>query len=292
MWGPESFINHFLHYSYMIYNRQKLLLQVIKFLSERDISSKTYLVKAIFLLRQKLGFEKIGYNFYPYRFGPFSNAIYEDFSTLETKGLFDENELHLTEKGFSFVETLKENKNVFFELDEIVSSFPNLAMMKKVVYDKYPEFTIKSSSPKMLRPPGKGICSIGYESKTIDSFLNELIQHNVSLLIDVRKNAFSMKKEFCKANLEKYLGKVGIGYLHFSELGIDSSKRKDLNSLGAYKQLFKAYRKTLPMKKGGIDELKELAKMQRIALMCFEADKNFCHRGILSDFLDCRVDHI
>ena len=45
-------------------------------------------------------------------------------------------------------------------------------------------------------------------------------------------------------------------------------------------------------RKEKIAELQALGEKQRIALMCFEADKDFCHRGVLSDFLNQEVVHI
>ena len=276
----------------MIYNRQKFLLRVVMALSKKGISSRTYLVKAMFLLRQRLGFDAVGYNFFPYKYGPFSNVIYEDFGALEKEGLFDEIALCLTRKGKRFVEALDENEEASSELNKILFDFPSTFKIRTFVYTNYPEFTIRSTSLKKKPVKERGICSIGYEGKTIDSFLNELTQHNVSLLVDVRRNAFSMKKGFSKNQLNYYLEKAGIGYLHFPELGIESKKRKDLDSVADYKELFKEYRKTLPAKKEKIEELKKLGKNNKVSLMCFEADKNFCHRGVLSDFLGKEVVHI
>ncbi len=276
----------------MIYNRQKLLLRVIKALSGKGISSRTYLVKAMFLLRQRLGFDAVGYNFFPYKYGPFSNVIYEDFGALEKEALFDEADLRLTRKGKVFVEALNENEEASSELNGILSDFSSTFKIRTFVYANYPEFTIRSTSLKKKSAKERGICSIGYEGKTIDSFLNELTQHNVSLLVDVRRNAFSMKKGFSKNQLNYYLEKAGIGYMHFPELGIESAKRKDLDSVADYKKLFKEYRKTLPAKKEKIEKLKKLGKNAKISLMCFEADKNFCHRGVLSDFLGDEIVHI
>ena len=48
----------------------------------------------------------------------------------------------------------------------------------------------------------------------------------------------------------------------------------------------------MPAKKEKIEELKKLGKENKVSLMCFEADKNFCHRGVLSDFLGEEVVHI
>ena len=276
----------------MLFNRQKLLLQVVKKLREKGFDSKTYLVKTLFLLRQKFGFEIVGYDFFPYKYGPFSNEIYSDFNALEREGLFTEATLSLTDDGLALVEGLKVNDDVFSEVEEITDSYSDKVAIKKFVYDNFPEFTVNSNAPRIAKTSEKGVCSIGYEGKTIDGFLNELIQNKIALLVDVRKNAFSMKKGFSKSQLEKFLGKASIGYLHVPELGIESEKRKNLESAEDYKELFKDYRASLPGRKEKIVELQALGEKQRIALMCFEADKDFCHRGVLSDFLNQEVVHI
>jgi uncharacterized protein (DUF488 family) len=276
----------------MIYNRQKLLLQVVNVLSKKGISSKTYIVKALFLLRQKLGFDMVGYDFFPYKYGPFSNEIYNDFNYLEKEGLFNESKLRLTDEGKRYVNSLKKNEKTFSELNEIISSFASSSKIKDFVYENFPAFTVRSTAVMQELPKEKGVCSIGYEGRTIDAFLNELIRYNVSLLVDVRKNAFSMKKGFSKNQLKHFLEKAGIKYLHLPELGIESEKRKELNSREDYLELFKEYKKSLFAKKEKIEELKKLAENERIALMCFEADKSFCHRGVLSDFLNKEVVHI
>ncbi|MDD5148375.1 MAG: DUF488 family protein [Candidatus ainarchaeum sp.] len=276
----------------MIYRRQKLLLQIIKRLSEKGISSKTYLVKAIFLLRQKLGFEKVAYDFFPYKHGPFSNEIYKDFNFFEAQGLFDEEKLSLTEQGEEFVKTIETNETVLSGLEKIVSEYSNLNALIGFVYEKYPEFTVKSEKIQRKEQSGNGIYSIGYEGKTIDCFLNQLIQNKISLLVDVRKNAFSMKKSFSKKSLENYLKNAGIGYLHLPGFGVDSEKRKKLETKQDYANLFADYKKNLDSKKTEIIMLEGLGKKQKIALMCFEANKDYCHRGVLSDFLNQEVVHI
>ncbi|MCX6800622.1 MAG: DUF488 family protein [Candidatus Diapherotrites archaeon] len=277
----------------MLYRRQKLLLQIIKKLSERKIRSKTYLVKTIFLLRQKFGFEKIGYDFFPYKYGPFSNQIYADLSYLESEGLLNENRLELTKNGIELINKIDNANEINSEAGRIVEEHPTTDAIKNFVYANFVEFTINSDSPRMEKGgPEKGVCSIGYEGKTLDGFLNELVKNKISILVDVRKNAMSMKKGFSKNSLSKHLADVNIRYIHFPELGIESEKRKELNSEEDYKELFKEYEASLPDKKEKITELESLGKKEKIALMCFEADKDFCHRGVLSDFLNHEVVHI
>lgn len=139
------------------------------------------------------------------------------------------------------------------------------------------------------------IMTIGYEGKDCSHFIKQLTQNNIGCLIDVRNNAFSWKKGFSKKPLQKNLEKAGIGYMHFKELGVDPKHRKNLDSHGKYKQLFAHYRKELAGKNYFLQEIIAIAKNKRVALMCFERDKNYCHRSILAEKLQVlgnRVEHI
>ena len=83
---------------------------------------------------------------------------------------------------------------------------------------------------------------------------------------------------YIKDALRKKLKDAGIDYLHIPELGIESEDRQNLNSKDDYEQLFKKYRETLPLKEVYINRIMELGTEKRIALLCFEADVNSCHR--------------
>jgi len=126
-----------------------------------------------------------------------------------------------------------------------------------------------------------GIVTIGYEGRNIDQFIKILVENGVGKLIDVRKNAFSMKSGFSKNSLKSSLEKCGISYLHLSELGIDSNRRKNLTKDGINK-LFKRYALELDAKEDNINIITVLAQKERVALMCFEARESDCHRGVIA----------
>ena len=118
--------------------------------------------------------------------------------------------------------------------------------------------------------------------------------------MDVRKNAFSMKYGFSKAKLQDYVGRAGILYSHFPNLGIPSDLRRNLDGPEAYRQLFEHYdTEILPKQTDCLDGLKALVgEYKRVALTCFEAHSQSCHRhritqflGSLSDF-DTRIIHL
>ena len=109
----------------------------------------------------------------------------------------------------------------------------------------------------------------------------------MKLLIDVRKNPLSQKYGFSKKLLSGFCKKLNTDYLHIPEVGIDSSKRKELNTQKDYDTLFEDYCKTV------LEETKEnqnyilslLKEKKRIALTCFEAESCQCHRTHLAEKL-------
>ena len=125
------------------------------------------------------------------------------------------------------------------------------------------------------------IFTIGYEGKSFEQFINQLIISDIRILIDVRKNALSKKFGFSKSQIAKVCESLNIKYLHIPELGINSDKRKDLKCTDDYITLLNEYEKTvLPNSKIHLNFIIEnLRHSNRIALMCFEKDALMCHRG-------------
>jgi len=126
-----------------------------------------------------------------------------------------------------------------------------------------------------------GILTIGYEGRKIDEFLSIIIKNKVRLLIDVRRNAFSRKPGFSKSHLKDILEKQGISYLHLPELGIETSRRQNLTQNG-FTKLFEIYALELATKEDLLKSIRSLAQKNRVALMCFEAKEEDCHRGIIA----------
>jgi hypothetical protein len=132
--------------------------------------------------------------------------------------------------------------------------------------------------------------TIGYEGISPEAYINLLLQNNVKLLVDVRKNAFSQKYGFSKAELASVLPRVGIEYVHMPELGIESEKRQSLVTDSDYEALFKEYdQTTIPKQQAALDKLEALLKDKgRIAITCFEADPYHCHRSRVAKALKAR----
>ncbi|MFI5139882.1 MAG: DUF488 family protein [Sphingobacteriales bacterium] len=94
-----------------------------------------------------------------------------------------------------------------------------------------------------------------------------------------------MKYGFSKSLLKRFCESIGIQYLHFPEVGIESNQRQELNCQKDYDNLFKLYKttnltKTSKTQSAIFDILKS---NKRIALTCFEANICQCHRKPLAE---------
>ena len=80
--------------SFVVFNRQKVLLSLIESLSANNKSSRFMIVKNLFLLKKEGGIDTNGkfYDFFPYNYGPFSYQCFADINSLRKKGLLDEDE--------------------------------------------------------------------------------------------------------------------------------------------------------------------------------------------------------
>ncbi|MCP1662115.1 MULTISPECIES: DUF488 family protein [Methanocalculus] len=171
-------------------------------------------------------------------------------------------------------------------IDQVVRQFGDKTERELIeyIYSQYPETTIFSEIEK--RQPYErdetGVVTIGYEGKSIDRFLSVLIDSKVGKVIDVRRNAFSMKYGFSKKQISNYLEHMGITYLHMPELGIQSTRRQNLTDEG-YARLFHEYNQELGEKAACLNTIKTIAEDEKVALLCFEAKASDCHRGVIAE---------
>lgn len=244
--------------------------------------SKLRLVKLIFLISESFAL----YNFLPYKYGPFSFQLYHDLSILERDGFvsIEDKTVHLIRRDLPKMEPrirniIRMNSQRFCSLDD--------KMLLDYIYEKYPEYTIFSLYRKTMDYDrnSAGIVTIGYEGKTIDKFLNELIKNKINVVIDVRKNAYSMKFGFQHNKLKNYLEKIDIDYIHIPELGIPTDQRDNLETYEDYQALFSRYKSEIETKRDYLEKIKSIGESKKVSLMCFEKDVRFCHRGIIADRL-------
>ncbi|MCE9637408.1 MAG: DUF488 domain-containing protein [Planctomycetes bacterium] len=247
------------------------------------------------------------YEFVPYRFGAFSFTSYADRRKLVDLGLLaDEgNEWLLTDSGRSEVAGTRDLWLVAFAngrrdvrgdalVAETYRRFPYYAIRSEIAErvlkgDAASLQRIDAARPKAL---GSALSTVGYEGRTIESYLNALLAAEITVLCDVRRNPISRKYGFSKSTLQKACDGVGIRYEHLPALGVASEKRRSLDTQADYDALFAEYeRTTLPHQGAALAQIRGWMRCgERVALMCFERLPQQCHRHCVAEALERQSD--
>ena len=127
------------------------------------------------------------------------------------------------------------------------------------------------------------IFTAGYEGVSVDSFILRILNAGIKNIVDVRCNPISRKFGFSKGQLSGFCESVNLAYSHIPALGIPSESRKSLTCKNDYQVLFAEYERTILENTNQEQEnLIEVAYAAPTVLICFEADKNMCHRTRLA----------
>jgi len=287
-----------------MYYRRKVILALLQVFEGR--LKKIDFQKLLFLFTTYQ--ETPAFKFVPYKYGCFSFQSYFDIRVMKKYGLIKEEIENDNFEGFwitndesdYFIQLSKQDQ---LKLNFLKSTFKKFTSndLIRYTYKNYPFYAINSKiankflDEKELEDVKKTInhsdkkilFTIGYEGLSLEEYLNKLLINNVKVLCDVRKNPLSMKYGFSKNQLKNACSGVGIEYVHIPELGIESRYRQNLNSQKDYDVLFEKYRNTtLESSKLFLDRIEKLIQLKkRIALTCFEANHNQCHRKQVADKL-------
>lgn len=284
----------------MLFERQRLLLTLLDALG--GSSANTDFQKLLFAYTQTE--PSPTYEFVPYKFGAFSFTSYADKRRLSSAGLLteDENVWQLTEAGqkaarekavqpLSVAKFCREHAKLRGNalIAEQYRGFPYYATRSEIVHKLglEPEARARINAAK----PGKagaGLVTIGYEGKSLEHYLNQLLKAGVTLLCDVRRNPLSRKYGFSKGTLSKTCESIGVRYEHLPQLGIDSEDRRNLNTQADYDALFAGYeRSCLPKQTEALEKIHSwIASGERVALTCFESHPHQCHRHCVAEALE------
>ena len=280
-----------------MYYRRKILLALLEVYG--GSLKRTDCEKLLFNFCQTTG--KNHYDFFPYKFGPFSFMSYFDKRRLTELGLLEPIDDFQIKTEHSYLDELEPvDKKALLNFKANIGAIRGDKLVKKT-YREFPQFTSRSKIAERLfdvdelqqiqfawnKDTKPFVFTLGYEGLTIDAFLNKLISNNVFAVVDVRNNPQSMKYGFSKKTFKQYIENAGMKYFHVPELGIPSSMRKGLGESVSHKNLFQIYKaKLLPEHEDAQQQLLRLiVENSRIALVCFEADHNFCHRNTLIEHL-------
>lgn len=285
----------------MLFERQWLLLTLLDALGESI--GHTDFQKLLFLYTRECEDEP-SYEFVPYKFGGFSFTSYADKRRLIERELLenDEQAWCLTSSGRavvlkrafdrSRVSTFCRKYANWRGNDLIVEAYrcePYFAIrseiLDKLELDPQTLVAIQAARPKCLPP---GLLTIGYEGKSVEAYLNQLVRAGVTLLCDVRRNPLSRKYGFSKATLSKACEGLSIRYEHLPELGIPSDARRDLRTQAQYDRLFAEYEaENLPRQTNALSRIRSsVERGERVALTCFERLHQQCHRHCIAEELE------
>jgi hypothetical protein len=255
------------------------------------------LQKALFLFTREQAQENRVYSFVPYKYGCFSFNANHDLAVLEKYGYLKgiDNEIVLCTPSHFLCELDLYDAGILRHICESYKDFSDNDFID-YTYKNYPYYAINSeiaykhlNAEQMRLVVQKDhrqtftnhtLFTIGYEGRSLEEYLNRLLVYGVRTLCDVRKNAFSQKYGFSKAQLKLACEGVGINYIHIPELGIESTDRQSLFSQADYDRLFENYRKTVLIENS--DQMDRIVRLierdERVALTCFEKNVEQCHR--------------
>lgn len=140
------------------------------------------------------------------------------------------------------------------------------------------------------------IFTIGYEGLDIEAFMSLLAEHGIETVVDIRELPLSRKPGFSKKALASALNLSGFEYTHMVELGCPKLVRDRYREDGNWKRYTDGFLKHLKTQGAAVAELSTLASSSNCALLCYEADFNFCHRSMVAnavrDYSGADVEHI
>ena len=130
------------------------------------------------------------------------------------------------------------------------------------------------------------LLTVGHSTHELDGFLALLRGAGVELVADVRRHPGSRRHPHFGADaLAASLRGAGIGYEHLPGLGGRRSVAPDSPNDGWQVAAFRGYADHLRSTEfaAGRARLAELAREQRVAVMCAEAQPWRCHRRLIAD---------
>lgn len=280
--------------------RQRQLLALLDAVGGR--AGRLDFQKLLFLYCQ--GPEAAGaFEFVPYKYGAFSFTSYADRRKLIERGFLADDEQHweLTEEGRRLLGGAQDlllagfaRRHRALRGDALVAEtyrrFPYYAIRSEIAQrvlrgDDTALQRIEAARPAVTK---SAISTIGYEGRTLERYLNELLRAGVTVLCDVRRNPISRKYGFSKSTLANGCVGVGLRYEHLPELGIASEQRRGLETQADYDALFAEYeRDSLPQQQDALAKIQGWIRSgDHVALTCYEQMPQQCHRHCVSEALE------
>jgi uncharacterized protein (DUF488 family) len=132
------------------------------------------------------------------------------------------------------------------------------------------------------------VLTIGHSTRSIDEFIRQLTAHRVDRVIDIRTIPRSRHNpQFNRETLSRVLRRADIRYTHLSGLGGLRHPRRDSVNGGWRNASFRGYADYMQTAtfRRSLDRCIDLARHDRVVLMCAEAVPWRCHRSLVADAL-------
>ena len=137
-------------------------------------------------------------------------------------------------------------------------------------------------------PAGLVVSTIGHSNRSLEEFVDLLRGHDIEQVVDVRTVPKSRHNpQFGGEALAASLHAEGLGYRYMAGLGGLRHSPKDSVNQGWRNSSFRGYADYMQSDEfaQNIDVLIDVARAQRVAVMCAEAVPWRCHRSLIGDAL-------
>ncbi|RLC89270.1 MAG: DUF488 domain-containing protein [Chloroflexi bacterium] len=125
------------------------------------------------------------------------------------------------------------------------------------------------------------IHTIGHSDHDTAAFIALLRQHDITLVADVRSQPYSRwTPQFNREILARDLEKAGVAYVHLGDALGGRPSDPTMYDPGQERPDYRRVEQT-DAYQAGIDRLLDLARAERVAVMCSEGDHRQCHRHLL-----------
>lgn len=254
-------------------------------------TSRLNLMKWAFLLSRNRSIDpKAVYQFFPYKYGPYSLTLMHELGKMAQDGLVLEPDPKSIALAAGATPAALLDEETESHLAKVWSLYGEMTtkQLLDTVYREFPWYTCLSERKRFADKPiaEPMIYTAGYEGLELDGFLNLLLASGIREIIDVRRNPIARKYGFHRRTVENAARNVGIGYSHIPQLGIPSDRRTDLTGFASYERLFTWYEEeVLGSNHELVAQLAVRTQSSPSVLICQERDPLYCHRTRLAKYL-------
>lgn len=147
-------------------------------------------------------------------------------------------------------------------------------------------------SPQTARWPKGAIFTLGHSTLPIERFVTLLRAYGIERLADIRTIPRSRHNpQFNDTALASTLAAEHVDYLSMPTLGGLRHARKDSPNTGWRNASFRGYADYMQTEQfqAALDNLIQISRDKRVAIMCAEAVPWRCHRSLVADALSVRA---